>query len=85
MMLSIQLPFTIFLQVYLTSSEEVMGIYKNSLLSKTILYAIGGIVTLLNIALFISMFQNVKLHSRLAYIFLPLCERLGIQTGGYPV
>lgn len=57
MMLSIQLPFTIFLQVYLTSSEKVMGIYKNSPLSKAILYALGGIVTLLNIALFISMFQ----------------------------
>lgn len=60
MMLSIQLPFTIFLQVYLTSSEKVMGIYKNSPLSKTILYALGGIVTLLNIALFISMFQSVQ-------------------------
>lgn len=55
MMLSIQLPFTIFMQVYLTSSERVMGIYTNSMLSKVVLYAIGGIVTLLNIALFISM------------------------------
>jgi len=54
MILSIQLPFTIFLQVYLTSSEKVMGKYKNSMLTKTILYVIGGIVTLLNIALFIS-------------------------------
>ncbi len=56
MMLSIQLPFTIFLQVYLTSSEQVMGRYKNSSLSNVILYGIGGIVTILNIALFISMF-----------------------------
>jgi len=30
MVLSIQLPFTIFLQVHLTSSEKVMGKYKNS-------------------------------------------------------
>ena len=30
MILSIQLPITIFLQVYLTSSEKVMGKYKNS-------------------------------------------------------
>lgn len=57
MCLSIQLPFTIFLQVYLTSSEKVMGKYKNSNFSKIILYIIGGIVTLLNIALFVSMFS----------------------------
>jgi manganese transport protein len=57
MCLSIQLPFTIFLQVYLTSSEKVMGKYKNSTFLKVLLYTIGGIVTLLNIALFISMFK----------------------------
>lgn len=55
MILSIQLPFTIFLQVYLTSSEKVMGSYKNSLSSKITLYIIGAIVTVLNIALFISV------------------------------
>jgi manganese transport protein len=38
MILSIQLPFTIFLQVYLTSSEKVMGKYKNSTGSKILLY-----------------------------------------------
>ncbi len=57
MCLSIQLPFTIFMQVYLTSSEKVMGKYRNSRFSKILLYALGGIVTLLNIALFISMFK----------------------------
>ena len=57
MMLSIQLPFTIFLQVYLTSSEKVMGKYKNSSLSKVTLYAIGMVVTILNIVLFISFFR----------------------------
>ncbi len=57
MCLSIQLPFTIFLQVYLTSSEKVMGKYKNSTFSKLLLYALGGIVAVLNIALFISMFR----------------------------
>lgn len=56
MILSIQLPFTIFLQVYLTSSEKVMGKYKNSSWSKITLYTLGVIVTLLNIALFISFF-----------------------------
>lgn len=56
MFLSIQLPFTIFLQVYLTSSEKVMGKYKNTKFSKVLLYSLGVIVTVLNIALFISMF-----------------------------
>jgi manganese transport protein len=56
MLLSIQLPITIFLQVYLTSSEKVMGKYKNSKYSRIILYSIGGIVTILNIALFVSFF-----------------------------
>jgi len=57
MCLSIQLPFTIFLQVYLTSSERVMGKYRNSNLLKVLLYLIGGIVVLLNIALLISIFN----------------------------
>jgi manganese transport protein len=57
MCLSIQLPFTIFLQVYLTSSERVMGKYRNSDFLKVLLYFIGGIVTLLNIALLISVFN----------------------------
>lgn len=56
MILSIQLPITIFLQVYLTSSHKVMGKYKNTTFSKIILYTLGIIVTLLNIALFISLF-----------------------------
>ncbi|MFM2290464.1 MAG: hypothetical protein RIS29_277 [Bacteroidota bacterium] len=54
MILSIQLPFTIFLQVYLTSSERVMGKYKNSLPSKIALYSLGVIVSVLNVALFVS-------------------------------
>ncbi len=56
MLLSIQLPFTIFLQVYLTSSEKVMGKYKNKPSSRLLLYGIGALVTVLNIALFISFF-----------------------------
>ncbi len=56
MFLSIQLPFTIFLQVYLTSSEKVMGKYKNTVFSKYLLYSLGVIVTILNVALFISLF-----------------------------
>jgi manganese transport protein len=56
MILSIQLPFTIFLQVYLTSSEKVMGKYKNSTFMKILLYGVGAVVTILNIMLFISVF-----------------------------
>lgn len=55
MILSIQLPFTIFMQVYLTSSSKVMGKYKNSTFSKTVLYTLGIIVTVLNVFLFISL------------------------------
>jgi manganese transport protein len=54
MILSIQLPITIFLQIYLTSSEKVMGIYKNKKPTLVLLYIIGGIVTILNIMLFMS-------------------------------
>jgi manganese transport protein len=57
MILSIQLPFTVFLQVYLTSSEKVMGKYKNTFFSKILLYSLGVIVAVLNIALFVSFFN----------------------------
>ena len=53
--LSIQLPVTVFLQVYLTSSGKVMGKYKNKPALKIILYVIGGMVTALNLALLISL------------------------------
>ena len=56
MILSIQLPVTIFLQVYLTSSGKVMGKYKNRTSTKWILFILGGIVTVLNVMLFISLF-----------------------------
>jgi manganese transport protein len=54
MFLSIQLPFTVFLQIYLTSSNKIMGEYKNSVLTKVMLWIIGIFVTVLNIMLFIS-------------------------------
>ena len=59
MLLSIQLPITIFLQIYLTSSDKVMGKYKNSVFTKTILYFIFIVVSALNILLFLSMFFNI--------------------------
>ena len=54
MVLSIQLPFTVFLQVGLTSSKRVMGQYVNSKWNTCVLYAIAMLVTVLNIWLFIS-------------------------------
>jgi manganese transport protein len=57
MILSIQLVFTIFLQIYLTSSENVMGRYKNTPFMKITLCTIGVIVALLNLLLFISFFR----------------------------
>jgi len=54
MILSIQLPFTIFLQIYLTSSRKVMGNYVNSRFTTALMLLIGMIVTFLNIFLFIS-------------------------------
>lgn len=56
MILSIQLPFTIFLQIYLTSSSKVMGKYVNSKYTTVIMLLVGAIVTFLNILLFISFF-----------------------------
>lgn len=54
MVLSIQLPFTVFLQVGLTSSKRVMGNYVNSAWSTFVLYTIAAIVTVLNIMLLVS-------------------------------
>ena len=58
MILSIQLPFTVFLQVGLTSSHKVMGQYVNSKWSTFVLYAIAGVVTVLNIMLLVSEFAS---------------------------
>jgi manganese transport protein len=49
--LSIQLPFTVAIQIYLTSSKKVMGKYANSRFLIIILSAIAGIVTFLNLKL----------------------------------
>jgi manganese transport protein len=56
-LLSIQLPITIFLQIYLTSSRKVMGAYKNSPFSVALLSTIGIVVTVLNVAL---LWQSLK-------------------------
>ena len=54
MVLSIQLPFTVFLQVSLTSSKRVMGKYVNKPWNTVFLYSLAGLVTALNIWLFVS-------------------------------
>jgi manganese transport protein len=50
--LSIQLPFTVAIQVWLTSSKKVMGKYANSTYLNTILILITAIVVYLNLKLF---------------------------------
>lgn len=54
MLLSIQLPITIFTQIYLTSSRKVMSKYANSLPLTIFLLLIGAVVTFLNIRLLMS-------------------------------
>jgi len=56
MFLSVQLPITIFTQVYLTSSKKVMGKHANTKSTTVILLFLGSLVTVLNVALLISLF-----------------------------
>jgi manganese transport protein len=56
MVLSIQLPFTIFLQIYLTSSKKVMGKYVNTKATKILLLVVGITVVLLNLKLLVNFF-----------------------------
>lgn len=55
MFLSIQLPITVFLQIYLTSSKKVMGKYSNDVFSKIILGIIAVIITILNLMLILNV------------------------------
>lgn len=55
MLLSVQLPISIFLQIYLTSSKKVMGKYVNSRVDKIVLWIIGLVVTGLNVALLMTV------------------------------
>ena len=52
MILSIQLPITVFLQIYLTSSKKVMGKHRNTVINNILLLTIGIIITVLNVMLF---------------------------------
>ncbi|MFA6989659.1 MAG: Nramp family divalent metal transporter [Candidatus Gastranaerophilaceae bacterium] len=54
--LSMQLPFTIFLQIFLTSSPKIMGEYVNKKPFKIFLLTIASILTILNLLLILSLF-----------------------------
>ncbi len=54
--LSVQLPFTVFTQLYLTSSKRIMGKYVNRRYTKTMLWGIGILVTFFNLLLLRDMF-----------------------------
>jgi len=54
MLLSIQLPITVFMQIYLTASGKVMGKYKNSWVTNLSLGVIAVVLTILNGLLFAS-------------------------------
>jgi len=57
--LSVQLPVTVFLLLALTSSRKVMGTHANTPFSKVLLFAIAGVITLLNILLFVDIARQL--------------------------
>ncbi|WPX07909.1 Nramp family divalent metal transporter [Anaerocellum danielii] len=54
MLLSMQLPITIILQIYLTSSKKVMGKFANSLVDKIILGIVAAVVIGLDVFLIVT-------------------------------
>ena len=57
--LSIQLPWTIFIQIYLTSSPRVMGKFANGRWLKITLWSVAAIVSALNVLLLIDLAKQV--------------------------
>lgn len=57
-LLSIQLPITIVLQISLTGSRRVMGSYVNTALGKALLWTVAAAVIVLNVMLLKSIFQS---------------------------
>ena len=55
MVLSLQLPITVFTQVFLTSNKRVMGKFVNSRSTTVLLLALGSIVTILNLFLLVEL------------------------------
>ncbi|MFH0921652.1 MAG: Nramp family divalent metal transporter [Fibrobacterota bacterium] len=56
-LLSLQLPWTVFLLIYLTSSKRVMGEDANHGVEKILLFAVAAVVAALNVMLLISMLK----------------------------
>ena len=56
-LLSIQLPWTIFLQVWLTSSRKVMGTHANRPFGSLLLWTVAAIVTVLNVMLLLDFLR----------------------------
>jgi len=56
-LLSIQLPWTIFLQIWLTSSPRVMGKHANRPLGSVMLWLIAAVVTVLNVMLLLEFLK----------------------------
>lgn len=55
--LSLQLPWTIFLQIYLTSSRKVMGSHVNTPFGSILLWGIAAVVTILNVMLLVEILR----------------------------
>jgi len=55
MLLSIQLPFTVLSQVYLTSSQKVMGKYANSKPASILILIIATVIIIMNFALLLDV------------------------------
>jgi manganese transport protein len=54
-LLSLQLPWTIFMQLYLTSSRSIMGTHANRPFGSAMLWGIGAVVTVLNVMLLVDI------------------------------
>jgi len=57
-LLSLQLPITVLLQIHLTSSRKVMGSYANHGIGKFLLWTVAIVVILLNVVLLVRTIQG---------------------------
>lgn len=56
-LLSLQLPWTVFILIFLTSSPRVMGKFANSIRDKIVLWGVAGIVSFLNLMLIVQFIR----------------------------
>jgi manganese transport protein len=54
--ISMLLPITLFLVIWITSSKKIMGKYKNTPITKALLLGFGSAISLLNIMFFVEFF-----------------------------